>query len=650
MTDAQLAAVNQVLQNARACNSQAGQDTLRDSHDTLGRLKTGREDCLAEAALVDVLVDLLRQGWQLRVEEGHILAHLPSTTDRAAVRRRLLVQREEQLSSPAVRKFVRGMEKSRWSATGRTSIFCLMRDGRELAGALEAAIASEKPLASVIAPYLQFVDRSTRCPFTGLLLMDVWRYFRHTWVNPYTSVPGRSLFFLVRDGAAEYHPIIGLAALSSAAVKLKARDEFIGWEPAGLLQRLQERPTDEAAIWLVSLLNDRLAEIFKSDLIADRIVEPSDLHQPRQSTIAALREEERKSRRQHHGLMSARDYKQNRPEAMDGEGWEACALTPLFRSKRAGELARLLQIKRVLAGILPDCPTATDLATLLRERTGRDAVAALAHFAKAQRVGTAIADLTVCGAIPPYSEILAGKLVAMLSLSPEVAAEYDRRYSRTPSVIASSMAGRPVVRPTHLAFLGTTSLYSERPCQYDRISIPADLVGGTRGASLRYIFIDRTIGWGTFQFGAATTKAILDFLKQGQNGLRVNYVFGEGANPKLRALREGLSTLGLNNEQLLLHGQRRLIYGAPLIENLTHYLLGIDHDPRPLADPKQGASASQAIAQWWTSRWLVKRLQKPGLFEALKAHDKVHPIRHGARVQLPPVDSDDPLSEGFDST
>ena len=32
---------------------------------------------------------------------------------------------------------------------------------------------------------------------------------------------------------------------------------------------------------------------------------------------------------------------------------------------------------------------------------------------KADRVGTAIVDLPVCGALPPYSEILGGKLVAM---------------------------------------------------------------------------------------------------------------------------------------------------------------------------------------------------------------------------------------------
>ena len=57
----------------------------------------------------------------------------------------------------------------------------------------------------------------------------------------------------------------------------------------------------------------------------------------------------------------------------------------------------------------------------------RDALARILRKAKADRVGTAIADLTICGAIPPYNEVLGGKLLAMLMMSPEVVAEYCRR-------------------------------------------------------------------------------------------------------------------------------------------------------------------------------------------------------------------------------
>src|SRR5215467_10741404 len=112
---------------------------------------------------------------------------------------------------------------------------------------------------------------------------------------------------------------------------------------------------------------------------------------------------------------------------------------------------------------------------LVTDRAGGDAVTRVVRRAKADRVGTAIADLTVCGAVPPYNELLGGKLIAMLCVGPETVVEYRRKYGGIPSLIASSMAGKPVCRAADLAFIGTTSLYGQRPSQYDRITVPDGL-------------------------------------------------------------------------------------------------------------------------------------------------------------------------------
>jgi hypothetical protein len=48
------------------------------------------------------------------------------------------------------------------------------------------------------------------------------------------------------------------------------------------------------------------------------------------------------------------------------------------------------------------------LVKLAESREGRDAIARVLRKAKAERVGNAMADLTVCGAVPPYNEILGG--------------------------------------------------------------------------------------------------------------------------------------------------------------------------------------------------------------------------------------------------
>ena len=116
------------------------------------------------------------------------------------------------------------------------------------------------------------------------------------------------------------------------------------------------------------------------------------------------------------------------------------------------------------------------------------------------------------------------------------------------SVIAS-MAGRPIVRPAELALIGTTSLYGERPSQYDRIAVP---VGGASGGDsgglrppialggkcVRYEYLGRTLGLGTFHFGDQTVKELALLLAQSHRGQQVNSVFGEGVNPRLRKLRD----------------------------------------------------------------------------------------------------------------
>ena len=191
---------------------------------------------------------------------------------------------------------------------------------------------------------------------------------------------------------------------------------------------------------------------------------------------------------------------------------------------------------------------------MLDTRDGKLALTKLIRKAKQDRVGTAMADLTICGAVPPYNEVLGGKLVAILMTSPEVAAEYRRRYATTPSIIASSMAGRAIVRPTDLVFISTTSLYGRRPNQYDRIAIPGAQAASRGTAPIRYEYLGRTRGFGTFQFSDDTVEGMATLLAQTKQGQRVNSVFGEGVNPRLRKIRDGLDELGLPSNIFLDHG------------------------------------------------------------------------------------------------
>jgi hypothetical protein len=69
-------------------------------------------------------------------------------------------------------------------------------------------------------------------------------------------------------------------------------------------------------------------------------------------------------------------------------------------------------------------------------------------------------------------------------------------------------------------------------------------------------------------------------LAQSNRGQQVNSVFGEGVNPRLRKVRDGLDALGLPTDDLLHHGGPRLVYGVELVQNTRAYLLGRDKHPR----------------------------------------------------------------------
>jgi hypothetical protein len=226
----------------------------------------------------------------------------------------------------------------------------------------------------------------------------------------------------------------------------------------------------------------------------------------------------------------------------------------------------------------------------------------------------------------------------MLAASPEVIAAYRQRYSDQQSEIASSMAGRPIVRPSHLVFLGTTSLYGVGSSQYNRLRMPAARLGGKADEQLAFLELGRSGSYGTSHFGSATVEALVALVQQSLTGQRVNSIFGEGVSPKLRKIRDGLDRLKLPTDALLMHGRHRIVYGVPLIRNLREYLLGMDREPDYLFDLSDPQAGTRAVVSWWMERWLVPRLQNNHALSKVAGHSLVRPIRHGARVVLPPED------------
>lgn len=577
------------------------------------------------AAAAHTLIDLIEQGWALSLyKHGPLLtspfAQPEPELEKARIRRQEHLRRDPQLRQPSVRRFVEGMERPRAFRGELVSVFSLMRDGRELADALEHA---GDPNA-VIKPYIQIVDGG-KCEFTGFALHDIWRYFRHTWSNAYFTVPGRSMPVLVRDAATPHRAVIGLAAVSSPVVQIAERDHWIGWDTDTFLDAVRKEPTVEVGAWLLHRIGAQLNEIYIDDLLRDAVLQPTDLQHPSADAIALLRADAERHRQKHHRT-PLRDVRQ-----IAQDSWLDRARSPLFRSKRSVALADTLEAAAALRPFLAPTPTVDGLRAALKDTKAGAQIRRLVRRARGERVGTVIADLTVCGAVAPYSALAAGKLVGALAVSPKVIAAYRAKYAR-PSEIASSIAGRAIERESRLSFISTTSLYGSGSSQYNRLRWPAKVMGGPEDEQIAFTELGRSRSFGTSQFTDDTVEALVRLSRIKGTAVRVNSVFGEGVSPRLRKVRLGLSALGWPSSELLKHGRERIVYGVKLVENLRDYSLGLDKEPNYLVDP--AALDEAPIAAWWFERWGQRRAEQEAVRESMRTHRLVRPLRHGARVPL----------------
>jgi hypothetical protein len=552
--------------------------------------------------------------------------------EKERVRNGHLIERDRYLKEEPVRRFVREMESSRLHRGEWKSVFSLMRDGRSLSERLKAATAADPmELRSLIRPYLQVADSAAHCEFTGLRLLDIWRYFRLTWSTIPQSVPGRRMLILVRDAAAENHPVIGIAALGSAVVQLAVRDRWIRWAATEFIEDLRSNPTTEAATWLLKGVEEAIDDVYRYDLTRSGLVSAREIVRPTKAIIASLRLEAKKARAAHNRYARRGGHKEaaTRPAETD---WKRQAKSFLFRSKRCSALASALETRLVLTELGMRYPTKEAFTSVLESSKGRRAIASTLRYVKAKHVGIDMADITVCGAVAPYTHLLGGKLVSLLLASPEIVAAYRKRYARAPSLIASAVKGELVQRRPNLVVLGTTSLYGVASSQYNRLAIPGAALEAK--GDIRYYELGRTQGFGSYHFSKATTDEMNVLAQQQRGGRRVNNIFGEGVNPKLRRLRDALVALGFPADRLMRHGSPRLVYGVPLAENFREVLVGMAHRPKYLLPTETPEDGTEAISEFWRERWLWRRIQSTEVLIEVGKHSTLRPVLHGARVRL----------------
>lgn len=598
---------------------------MKDKEESLNRLKY--------VAALSVLVDLSQQGWIFDIEDGNLVLKMETDNvdDKKMLRYRLSAERNAQFKTDSVASFIRRMEADKKYKDRIVSIKSLIGDPQFLLNKI-------KNHERVCDPYIQLVT-SDRDEYTGYKLSDIWRYIRYTWSIPYKSMPGRNLFYLVRDRLQPCHPIIGIFALGNSVLNLTVRDDDIGWTVEAIKKNMGRRmeinycnqalsETDGKTVKVkitkpieskeeydkrISEYADKIYPLLLKNIAAaidDLYVKDLGYHRqnryPKQEQVDQL-------------LKIAAEYAEKSINNKNNEvspDWEAEAQTNLFKRKRASELAKLLST-RIIFNKAKGKTNKERLQYLLSNEEGRKAINTALIANRKCKIGSNMMDIIVCGAIPPYNELLGGKLVSMLACSPAVIRDYTNHYSNQISEIASRMKGKKVVRDSRLVYLGTTSLYAIGSSQYNRIKVPLSNEG-----TLEFRKMGVTEGYGTVFFSRETTNLFSKILELQDGGKRINHVFGEGTSPRFRMISRGLNAIGIRADAFLRHYSPRIVYSINLAKNTNEFLLGVEEDVDygfDLEDTNDVDEKTQEIIEFWYTRWLEKRLTTVDIEERLKS-------------------------------
>ena len=569
-------------------------------------------------AILLLLRDLLSTTWAANFEYGQLMLNTFTTseihgTDSAPTIQSAKAKLQRCMESSRLRvieenrDFILKVERGRWTKQ-KAPISVLMTDGRMLAQKLQDVVAGKIDLRTVVDPMIQLVDSSLD-ETTGLRLLDIWRYFRYTWSSPAENTPGRSMQYLIRNKALPGCPIMGISSLDNCALAMGPRDEFLGWSVDAFIRKMTEKGFSIQKI--LSQINSYLSDGISSIDTRGFRLTVRQIDNPTADFIAKLRNSAMIEKNKRRESLADDEFKANSDESKKS----------LFLKKRQEKLASFLDARRQINEYVASKGGIKNF-TYGDFQTIYPAITVALQAQKEKHIGSSLLELNVCGAIRPYNELLAGKLVALSALTPFVLDTYRDRYKDKPSEIASQMLGEKVVRNPDLVYVGTTSLYSVGSSQYNRLSIPGERIFSS--FDLKYVELKkRTQGFGTFHISRQTTDAIETVLEK-SGSQTVNHQFGEGASPKLRLLGEGVRSLlkpdGDNSVSAFTsHAMSRIIYAAPLIDNLFEYLLGIEKKPRYYETRYLGDEGTQQILDFWIERWLRKRLEYAPAIERIAA-------------------------------
>ena len=216
-----------------------------------------------------------------------------------------------------------------------------------------------------------------------------------------------------------------------------------------------------------------------------------------------------------------------------------------------------------------------------------------------------VMDAYVVGAVPPYAQLLGGKLVMALAGSAQVATDFAARYGETTGIISQERKSAQLALITVTSALGRSSLYN-------RLRLTAPPKDGEAPRILTNLQrLGTTEGYGHFQLSDELFGRVRSLLAREEHPYADAHQFGQGPNWRFRVVRVGLKRLGLD-PHILKHGIAREVYAMPLVSNPQEYFCGRE-DAAHLVLPSVADIAAAARL-----RWILPRAERRPEFGAFR--------------------------------
>ena len=384
---------------------------------------------------------------------------------------------------------------------------------------------------------------------------DIFRDGVTTWSMPYRGREGRSARFIVWIRNKDEEFPLGIMEVGDDAPYSPLRDQALGFSVPDQYDPLNEK------------LKVRLLELRKTMNASDLPIDPN---------------------------LDTRDFLTAWKSLNLNEKSMRDRFTEPSVKKRIGYLNRIFNGELALSEI--------------GEWNEKD-VSAAVRAIKDVTLNRVHTEVVICGALPPFGNLLGGKIVAMMMNHPLVRATLDRNIG---VLLASSFDESKIEKwlPRFGPLLTTTKgLFPNHSAQYNRVRIPSgkstlklEKLGLTQGQTMSHIS-DRSMNF-----------AVEINERMGDEGISREY--GSGGAKRQRILQSAARIVGLDTDSLYAHVTRP-VYGTLFVTNSQGVVLGGESPNwKDIDMPHQTAEEYEtSVMVTWRDKWLSNaksRLVEPG--------------------------------------